>query len=187
MGFFDFLHGNRIRSESEVYMEQRNKEYAKKAAAYRRKEYAYDVADKLRDYLSFGQPTTTTQRTYSQPTQRTTSSCYQSNDKIEDCSVCDTPKEKYYASCLNVVAASMNSSTRSVTVSGSVARGRFMTGDTVIIKYNNSEYRAVIGAIIRQGERIQYANTSSGKLAIIFNNFSAQIGAGAIILKEQLG
>ena len=48
MGFFDFIHGGRpMKSEAEAYMEKRNKEYAKKAAEYKRKEQLETAKERL--------------------------------------------------------------------------------------------------------------------------------------------
>lgn len=47
MGLFDFLHGGHVESEAEAYMRQRNKEYARKAAEYRRKEALSQLTDRV--------------------------------------------------------------------------------------------------------------------------------------------
>jgi hypothetical protein len=52
MGLFDFLHGARPpKSEAEMYMEKRNKEYARKAAEYRRREAVNSVTERLGDSI----------------------------------------------------------------------------------------------------------------------------------------
>lgn len=188
MGLFDFLHGQTIKSEAEEYMERRNKEYARKAREYKRKEYSFNVADRLRDYLSLGEKKNSSAQTISVETSHTkATTMHESMYKSENCDTCHSASETYYASMMNVIASSVNQATRTVTVSGTIVRGRFLVGDTVTIQQNGHTTTAVIGSIICRGERLQYANSSNGKLAIIFNNTTEHIAADAAILKKNLG
>ena len=193
MGLFDFLHGvSNQKSEAEQYMEQRNKEYARKAAEYRRREALSTSAGG--EFLNkvFGQSTTTpnhprpvqpnqTQR----PTTRTTSAqtCYtnpptypahsQQCTSYPNIEKCDTTKSMYDSDKLDIFAienAFVRQNTKTVTASGVVKRGGFAIGDKVVIKTTLEEREVQIQQIFRQGEAINYINISSGKVAIVLSN-----------------
>ena len=186
MGFFDFLHGSVPRkSEAEEYMEKRNKEYARKAAEYKRRE---SMATAKEGLFEFGKLFTPKQqaKNYTKPvnnylTQRTEQATIPTNfpqktysrKPRNNCDECGTSNSIYDSDHLDIFTvenAFAKSSTRTVTASGAIVRGGFSVGDKVEVKTTLETRVVTIQQMFRQGESIQYANVSSGKIAMVLSN-----------------
>ena len=188
MGFFDFLHGvSNQKSEAELYMEKRNKEYAKRAAAYRRREAmlvtqsGLDGFSKLFNSIqqqnNYTQPMNnrSTQQNIQQSQQAVCQTSAQLHNKksTSSCGECGNENSIYDSKNLDIFVvenAFTKAETQTVTASGNIVRGGFSVGDKVEIATTLETRTVIIQKMLRRGEAIQYANTSSGKIAIILSN-----------------
>lgn len=190
MGLFDFLHwSSSQKSEAEIYMEKRNKEYTRRAAEYRRREMMWAAKEGL-----FGLGKTASPKrhsgNYSRPTNNystlpatqcqksTTCQPHQQtyNKTISgDCDSCGTSASIYDSKHLDIFTvenAFTRESAGTAAASGVVVRGGFSVGDMVEVTTSLETRVVTIQQMFRQGKAIQYANTSSGKIAIILSNAS---------------
>lgn len=227
MGFLDFLHGSAPRkSEAELYMEKRNKEYAKKAAEYKRKEALADIAERFGANVNcqktsrrvdtqsptnlletiansiakeFGVPLTNVskqQKPGNYSTMNTNGMARKSEsvreyhrevirDTCDDCWT-DSEYDNDETAVFVVKNASIKAATRTLTAIGNITRGRFEVGDAVQVVSSSGTQNAIIASIIRQGEKIQYANVSSGPIGLVFANITdMMVRSGDKIVKAK--
>ena len=208
MGFFDFLHGKQQKSEAQIYMEQRNGEYAKRVAEYKRRE-ALQISgnkfnmldDSSRRKTSNKSPQSITKKIVKHisdelhaniPISAHSSTSNNSHNNIykkaNDCESCHTTTNIYNGEedVLEVARASANASLRTVIASGTIVRGGFSVGDVVTVITSLETREATISGIWRQGEKIDYANISSGPVGVVLaNSADMMIRAGDKIVKNK--
>ena len=89
------------------------------------------------------------------------------------CDTCVTSTNKHENEKTDVFIvenAFARANTRTVTASGKITKGGFSVGDKVLVKTTLEERIVPIQQMFRQGESINYANVSSGKIAIVIAN-----------------
>ena len=176
MGLFDFLHGRPPKSESQIYMEQRNKEYAKKVAAYNKIEAKWGHQSDNPIININHKPYKSTPVMAKQQIQINKSQSIKSkitHPKISDCLQCDTSPSLYDGkekSAFIITKASANAARGTVTASGIIKRGSFQVGDTVDVITSLETRSFKIVAMWRQGVKIEYANSSAGPIGMVFSN-----------------
>lgn len=193
MGLLDFLHGGRqIESEAEAYMRKRNKEYARKAAEYKRREamanmtgqFNRDAQDMLyknkrnsrssaaNTLASIGEVAGSIVKEIEKSLAGDISCETQTRRAIDDCDECEKSTSIYdgkEAALFEVEASFVKPALRTVTVSGKVLRGNFEIGDQVDVVASVETREATIANIIRRGEKTEYANSSSGAVGLVLN------------------
>jgi hypothetical protein len=191
MGFWDFLHGiTNQKSEAEEYMEKRNKEYAKKAAEYRRKERMQELPSA---FISQDKPhSTRAKQTRPRPQygfQPSVSHSRQNtafNSACDECNSIDSSYNKNQVGEFVVSEAKINTLTRTTLIIGRVKSGGFSTGDSIIINSSLEARDAIIGKITRQGAVVTYANSSSGEVMFLFTSIhDLLIRPGDTIIKPK--
>lgn len=201
MGLFDFLHGiSNQKSEAELYMEQRNKEYARRAAEYRRREvmnssagsdFANDIKSRISNRVSFQSTTSYKNNNVTrQQTRPKTSTVYLSVSKpytssCDDCEKSTSLFDDVNSNIFKIEKAFVQSGTRMVTARGNIVRGSFKIGDKVELNTSVESRPVTVQRIIRQGEQTTYANTSSGAIAIVISNASDIVVRAGDTLKKK--
>jgi hypothetical protein len=213
MGFFDFLHGGSSRkSEAEIYMEQRNREYAKKAAAYRKRELMVEIAEQM-GLNSRLQNNTRKNNTKNNAVDKmarkvgdspndivshvlsngyefsgSSTQCAYNQTSCNTCHTDDNKQKQKDSAIFCAQSAKINPSIRTVTVNGVIKRGWFEVGDKITIISALEKREAIIAKIIRQGAFVDFANISSGEVSFIFTTIAdMMIKSGDQIVKEKTG
>ena len=187
MTLFEYIFGQGIqKTDAERYMEERNREYAKKAAMYKRREQYGKKVKTLLDYLvpmssvdTYTEPITMNKVTqvrpaseiyemsklsqeYKQPTTESINATKQrlmEKYNIDSCLECDeSDEEERDASVFEITTVVLDPKSKIYKVCGSIKRGRFSMNDIVCVKNGILKSNAGIKRIIRRGEVIQYAN-----------------------------
>jgi hypothetical protein len=212
MGLFDFLHGNPPKSEAEQYMELRNKETARKMAAYRRKEtlaamtanndsglfsVLKDHAKNYSNQDSLGRVIGTAVKTaiddsnkqYNAYRQQKANCNFEqtSRSMSSSCNVCTSQTDDcdQRESTIFIVQRSfIKPSIRAVHVIGSISRGSLAVGDKIIIRSATETNESVIAMIIRRNEKQEYANSASGEIELILANSAFIVREGDTIVKK---
>ena len=193
MGILDFLHGGRqIESEAEAYMRKRNKEYARKAAEYKRREamanmvgqFGGDTRDALHKNTrnnrsiangtlsSIGEAVGNVVREIENSLAGDVSCETQTRRSLNGCDECNNTPSIYdgkEAALFEVDSSFIKPALRTTTVSGRVLRGNFEIGDKVDVVTSVEIREATIANIIRRGEKAEYANSSSGAVGLVLN------------------
>ena len=193
MSILDFLHGGRqIESEAEAYMKKRNKEYARKAAEYKRREAmanmvgqfvgdARDVLHKnsrsnkspaVKTIASIGEVASAIVKEIENSLAGDVSCETQTRRSLNGCGECNNTPSIYdgkEAALFEVDSSFIKPALRTTTVSGRVLRGNFEVGDKVDVVTSVEIREATIANIIRRGEKTEYANSSSGAVGLVLN------------------
>lgn len=213
MGFFDFLHGGASRkSEAEIYMEQRNKEYAQKAAAYKKRELMAEVAEqmglnsRLHNNAQNKRPQNDTINQMARKIGETpkemlshvlssghefSGNSSQCNSNRTSCDTCHTDNDstnKTDSAVFCIQSAKINPAIRTTTVNGFVKKGWFEVGDKITIISSLEKREATIAKIVRQGALVDYINISSGQVCLVFTTIAdMMLKSGDQIVKEKQG
>jgi hypothetical protein len=195
MGLFDFLHGGKLpESEAEAYMRKRNKEYARKAAEYKRREamtnitgkFGNDVQDMLyknsrnnkvssaasASLTSIGEAVGSIVKEFEKSLIEDACREARVRPTLNNCHECERTPSIYdgkEAALFEVDATSIKPAIRTVTASGKVLRGTFEVGDKVDVVTSVEIREATVAGVIRRGERAEYANSSSGAVGLVLN------------------
>lgn len=191
MGLFDFLFWSKeIKTDTQKYMEERNRDYARKVRMYKEREDAWTKNSTVDVYKPKSQqqnnmPTqslTSYLKTTAKPT--TSNYAHKTQEQLkqellqkyghpqahkpaakQDCKTqLDYTTDK--KSDFSVLAVVFDPQKGIAKVTGRVERGRFERGDVVKIGESNVEL-PIIG-MIRQGEPVDYVNSASGTVVINF-------------------
>lgn len=196
MGLLDFLHGGgSMESEAEAYMKQRNREYARKAAEYKRKEaianmtgqFGGDMQDLLyknsknirksqalaeKTFGSVGEVARALVKEIENSLAGDISCDIDTKPIANGCGECNNTPNIYdgkEVALFEINTASIKAATRTVTASGKVLRGTFKVGEKVELITPVETRTATIANIIRKGEKAEYANSSSGLVGLVLN------------------
>jgi hypothetical protein len=184
MGFFDFLHGEPPKSEAQIYMERRNKEYARKVALYKKME-ANSIAHRVQDPPVRRQ--TSNNRSMANTISNSLTKCFEniietpssptqtSYRSPSSCNTCASTQTIYDSASQDIFIvsnASAKPTDRSVIASGVIQRGSFKVGDNVTVQTIGGARKTTIVGMWRRGEKIQYANVSSGQIGIVLSNIA---------------
>lgn len=210
MGLLDFLHGNAPKeSEAEAYMREKNKEYTRKAAEYKRKEAIANMTGgvfaQLQDDMyknsrnnrskstktlsSIGEVAKSVVKDIESSLAGQVNCIPKKESALNECNECNNTPSIYdgkESALFEVNNASVKPSVRTVTVSGKVLRGTFEIGDKIEVITSLENREATIVNIIRQGEKTEYANNSSGMVGLIVNGAAdVMIRKGDKIIKKK--
>lgn len=196
MGMFDFLFWNReIKTDTEKYMESRNRDYARKVREYKNRELELVKNSKVDVYKPKKLPTSTasarpyTNRTcYSErPSYASPISGQKSQEQLKQellakyghpqahkpsnpmkTNDCDTNLQysSDKKSDFSVLAVVFDPQKGLAKVTGRVERGRFERGD--VVNFGDTGMSLPIIGMIRQGEPVDYVNSASGTVVVNF-------------------
>ena len=196
MGMFDFLFWNReIKTDTEKYMESRNRDYARKVREYKNRELELVKNSKVDVYKPKKLPTSNasarpyTERTYkdSQPCYSTPKNGQKSQEQLKQellakyghpqahkpnnpmkTNDCDTNLQysSDKKSDFSVLAVVFDPQKGLAKVTGRVERGRFERGD--VVNFGDTGMSLPIIGMIRQGEPVEYVNSASGTVVVNF-------------------
>ena len=196
MGLFDFLFWNRdIKTETEKYMESRNRDYARKVREYREREAQLVKNSQVDVYKPKKLPTSNASaRQYTERTYNAERPCYdspargqKSQEQLKQellakyghpqahkpsnpmkTNDCDTNLQysSDKKSDFSVFAVVFDPQKGLAKVTGRVERGRFERGDGV--NFGVTGMSLPIIGMIRQGEPVDYVNSASGTVVVNF-------------------
>lgn len=196
MGMFDFLFWNReIKTDTEKYMESRNRDYARKVREYKNRELELVKNSKVDVYKPKKLPASNasarpyTERTYNaeRPCYTSPTSGQKSQEQLKQellakyghpqahkpsnpmkTNNCDTNLQytSDKKSDFSVLAVVFDPQKGIAKVTGRVERGRFERGD--VVNFGDTGMSLPIIGMIRQGEPVEYVNSASGTVVVNF-------------------
>ena len=196
MRMFDFLFWNReIKTDTEKYMESRNRDYARKVREYKNRESELVKNSKVDVYKPKKTPAqNSSARPYVERTYNSERPCYSSSTsghksqeqlkqellakyghpqapkpsnpmKTNDCDT-NLQYSSDKKSDFSVLSVVFDPQKGIAKVTGRVERGRFERGD--VVNFGDTGMSLPIIGMIRQGEPIDYVNSASGTVVINF-------------------
>ena len=209
MGLFDFLFWNKeIKTDTQKYMEERNRDYARKVREYKAKEDAWIKNSTVDVYnpkqRKAQQVQTQSITSYLKSNMKSHDTIYQhksqeelkkellakyghptapSQTKQDKCNTqLRTDDKKSVFSILSVIFDPQKGLAK---VTGRVEKGRFERGD--VVKFGNNSLSLPIIGMIRQGSPIDYVNSASGIVVINFKtNKDLPVSKGDILHKNSI-
>lgn len=201
MNILEWIFGiQEAKSETEIYMEQRNKKYAERVAMYKMRElvsgkpsgntnasYTKAVTQHILSQINKNLDDVVKMETNSHVTQNTIDAtkngnmCFANNKHHHE----DIAERYAEANSSEFVVSNGVKSGNTLLAFGEVIRGGFETGDTVVIHTSTGSVKAKIETMAREKSEIKYANTASGKIRMLFINVPNDVRNGDKIVKSR--